>query len=182
MQSNPSGTPKPPMYADAPSSLVIYAAQSPTEYLAYVMKFPYLKNAYLRRAKTYVSPYSPGGGFTQAWMPNISNSGPPTAMAPNQGGPMPSQPHYHGQQPSSDVPTRHGTHVSTHRRDTKVGTNAQATRHVHWTFDSTFRDRRSTAGSAPVLCIPIIAVQHVVRHSQEHTNCSQPHASAAPTA
>jgi hypothetical protein len=108
-QSNPSGTPKPPMYADAPSSLVIYAAQSPTEYLAYVMKFPYLKNAYLRRAKTYVSPYSPGGGFTQAWMPNISNSGPPTAMAPNQGGPMPSQPHYHGQQPSSDVPAHRPT-------------------------------------------------------------------------
>jgi hypothetical protein len=104
MLSNPSGTPKPPMYAVAPSSSVIYAAQTPTEYLAYVMKFPYLKNAYLRRAKTYVSPYSPGGGFTQAWMPKVPNSSTPTELAPSSGGPMQSQPLYHGQHASPSIP------------------------------------------------------------------------------
>lgn len=74
MLSNPSGTPKPPMYAISPSSSIIYAAQSPTEYLAYVTIYPYLKNAYLRRAKTYISPYSPGGGFTPEWKPKPTTS------------------------------------------------------------------------------------------------------------
>lgn len=96
--SNPTGPPKPPMYAITPSSSVVCAASSPTEYLAYVMKYPYLKNAYLRRAKTYVSPYSPGGGFTQAWMPNPPASG---SAAPTPTGPVPPQGHYSGQAPAS---------------------------------------------------------------------------------
>jgi hypothetical protein len=106
MLSNPTGTPKPPMYAVTPSSSVVYAAQTPTEYLAYVMKFPYLKNAYLRRAKTYVSPYSPGGGFTEQWMPKLPDSkpGPPTAIAPRPSGPSTAQPFYHGQQATPTLP------------------------------------------------------------------------------
>jgi len=67
--STPTGTSKPPMYAVTPHSSVVYAAQTPTEYLAYVMKYPYLKNAYLRRQKTYISPYSPGGGIAPEWVP-----------------------------------------------------------------------------------------------------------------
>ncbi|KAH9878696.1 hypothetical protein IAQ61_001969 [Plenodomus lingam] len=70
MLSNPSGPPKPPKYAIIPStSSIIYAAQSPTEYLAYVMNYPYLRNAYLRRTKTYISPYSLDGGIASEWMP-----------------------------------------------------------------------------------------------------------------
>jgi hypothetical protein len=106
MLSNPSGTPKPPKYAVAPSSSVVYAAQTPTEYLVYVMKFPYLKNAYLRRAKTYVSPYSPGGGFTEAWMPKLpnSNSNTPTSIASRPSELTSHQPHYQGQHPPPSVP------------------------------------------------------------------------------
>lgn len=106
MLSTPTGTPKPQMYAVTPSSAVVYAAQTPTEYLAYVMNFPYLKNAYLRRAKTYVSPYSPGGGFTEQWMPKLPNSktGPRTAIAPRPSGPSTSQPFYHGQQAPPTLP------------------------------------------------------------------------------
>ncbi|KAL1653665.1 hypothetical protein SLS61_003813 [Didymella pomorum] len=83
MLSNPSGTPKPPMYAVTPSSSVVHAAQTPTEYLAYVMKYPYLKNAYLRRQKTYISPYSPGGGIAPEWMPKppqVASGATPTPM------------------------------------------------------------------------------------------------------
>lgn len=73
--SNPAGASKSPMYANAPSS--ISTTQSPlsqSEYLAYVTKYPYLKNAFLRRAKTYISPYSPDGGFTPEWMPKPPGS------------------------------------------------------------------------------------------------------------
>ena len=69
MPGTPTGPPKPPMYAVTPHSSVVYAAQTPTEYLTYVMQYPYLKNAYLRRQKTYISPYSPGGGINPEWMP-----------------------------------------------------------------------------------------------------------------
>lgn len=101
--SNPTGTPKPTKYADAPSSIV-YTAKSSTEYLKYLLDFPYLKNAYLRRAKTYVSPYSPGGGFSESWMPKLPNSGTPTSVAPSPGGPTPPQAHYHGQQQIPSLP------------------------------------------------------------------------------
>lgn len=107
MLSNPSGTPKPPMYATAPSIPVVHAAQTPTEYLNYILHFPYLKNAYLRRAKTYVSPYSnyPGGGFTESWMPKVSNPSTPTTIAPRSAGPTPPQPYYHGPlQPGPSLP------------------------------------------------------------------------------
>jgi hypothetical protein len=106
MLSNPSGTPKPPKYATEPSYPVVYAAQTPTEYLVYVMKFPYLKNAYLRRAKTYVSPYSPGGGFTEAWMPKLPNSSSstPTSTAVRPGEPVSHQPQYLGHQPPPNLP------------------------------------------------------------------------------
>ncbi|KAH7412194.1 hypothetical protein DE146DRAFT_601943 [Phaeosphaeria sp. MPI-PUGE-AT-0046c] len=103
VMSNPTGTPKPIKYADTPSSIV-YAAKNPTEYLAYVMNFPYLKNAYLRRAKTYVSPYSPGGGFTESWQPNQSSSSTPNSHAPRLGGPSPAQSQYHDQAPQSSTP------------------------------------------------------------------------------
>ena len=102
MLSNPTGTPKPPMYAIAPSSSVVYAAQSPTEYLIYVMNYPYLKNAYLRRAKTYVSPYSLDGRIAPEWMPKpapLQASGPPAAIAPKHitpNGSAPPQGYYHG--------------------------------------------------------------------------------------
>jgi len=107
MMSSPIGPPKPPMYANAPSIPVVSAAQNPTEYLTYVMQYPYLKNAYLRRAKTYVSPYSnyPGGGFTESWMPKVSNPSTPTAIAPRPVGPAPIQPYYHGQNhPATGLP------------------------------------------------------------------------------
>ena len=87
--SNPSGTPKPPMYAIAPSSSIFHAAQSPTEYLAYVTSYPYLKNAYLRRAKTYVSPYSLDGGIAPEWMSKSTSShagGMSTAITPKPSG------------------------------------------------------------------------------------------------
>lgn len=101
--SNPTGTPKPTKYADTPSSIV-YAAKTPTEYLAYVMQFPYLKNAYLRRAKTYVSPYSPGGGFSESWQPKQHNSSTPTALALKPGAPSPVQPQFPGQAPQPNGP------------------------------------------------------------------------------
>ncbi|KAF2129114.1 hypothetical protein P153DRAFT_376395 [Dothidotthia symphoricarpi CBS 119687] len=82
MLSNPSGTPNPPMYAVSPSSSIVYAATSPIEYLAYVTNYPYLKNAYLRRAKTYISPYSPGGGFTPEWKPKPTTARPAIAPRP----------------------------------------------------------------------------------------------------
>jgi hypothetical protein len=106
MLSSPSGTPKPPKYATEPSYPVVYAAQTPTEYLVYVMKFPYLKNAYLRRAKTYVSPYSPGGGFTEAWMPKLPNSSSstPTSITPRPGEPVEHQPQYQGHPPPPSLP------------------------------------------------------------------------------
>ncbi|EMD87602.1 hypothetical protein COCC4DRAFT_59467 [Bipolaris maydis ATCC 48331] len=85
MPSNPSGPPKPPMYAVTPSSNIIYAAQSPTEYLSYVMNYPYLRNCYLRRTKTYISPYSPDHRIAPEWMPKppvSRTSGTPTTIAP----------------------------------------------------------------------------------------------------
>ncbi|KAL5118804.1 hypothetical protein ACEQ8H_003307 [Pleosporales sp. CAS-2024a] len=100
IMSNPSGPPNPPKYANIPPSSVVYAAQTPTEYLVYVMKYPYLKNAYLRRAKTYVSPYSPGGGFTEAWMPKVPTASTPAAVVPRPG----PQPPYQGQHPTSSLP------------------------------------------------------------------------------
>ncbi|KAH8726079.1 JmjC domain-containing histone demethylation protein 3D [Phaeosphaeriaceae sp. PMI808] len=110
MLSNPSGAPKPPMYAITPSSSsssVIYAAQTPSEYLAYVMNYPYLKNAYLRRAKAYVSPYSPGGGFTESWKPKMPTPGQNTAITPNPSGPVPPPSQYSVQKiPPNGPPQR----------------------------------------------------------------------------
>ncbi len=110
--SNPSGTPKPPMYAVAPSSSVFYAAQSPTEYLAYVTNYPYLKNAYLRRAKTYVSPYSLDGGIAPEWKPKAAAPGPsgssttitPTSVKPE--GTTPSQAYFLGAPPTVPLASR----------------------------------------------------------------------------
>jgi hypothetical protein len=95
MLSNPTGPPRPTMYAVTPSSFVCHAAQSPSEYFLYLKKYPYLKNAYLRRAKTYVSPYSPEGGFTQEWMPKLPAPSMPTGLAPKLSGSAP-QGFYHG--------------------------------------------------------------------------------------
>ena len=100
LMSNPSGTPKPPKYAITPStSSIIYAAQSPTEYLTYVMKYPYLRNAYLRRTKTYISPYSPdGGGISQEWMskqPQAPRAPPAIKPAPPHGMPTSAHHGYH---------------------------------------------------------------------------------------
>ncbi|KAF2471368.1 uncharacterized protein BDR25DRAFT_223812 [Lindgomyces ingoldianus] len=99
MLSSTAGTAKSPMYANAPSSSSSssssFTAQSPqsqADYLAYITKYPYLKNAFLRRAKTYVSPYSPDGGFTPEWTPkpvngntNTATSGPQSSHRPTQG-------------------------------------------------------------------------------------------------
>jgi hypothetical protein len=93
IMGNPVGTSKPPMYAHASPSSVTTAQSPPsqTEYIAYVTKYPYLKNAFLRRAKTYVSPYSPNGGFTPEWMPKPANGSTSTqsiAPRPTSHGPM----------------------------------------------------------------------------------------------
>ncbi|KAF2261656.1 hypothetical protein CC78DRAFT_546481 [Lojkania enalia] len=79
--SNTAGTTKSPMYANAPPSPVstAHSPSSQSDYLAYVTKYPYLKNAFLRRAKTYISPYSQDGGFTPEWMPKPSNAMVPAA-------------------------------------------------------------------------------------------------------
>ncbi|KAI4631188.1 hypothetical protein J4E83_002717 [Alternaria metachromatica] len=109
MLSNPTGTPKPPMYAVTPSSEIIYAAQSPTEYLSYVMNYPYLRNCYLRRTKTYISPYSLDGGIAPEWMPKQATprtSGTPTSIAPRpiaSHGAAPS-PGYYGPPPPTGLP------------------------------------------------------------------------------
>ncbi|KAL5451896.1 hypothetical protein PMIN05_000277 [Paraphaeosphaeria minitans] len=86
--SNPAGTSKPPMYATLHSSLSTQPPSSQAEYLAYVTKYPYLKNAFLRRAKTYISPYSPNDGFTAEWAPKIPSAtgGPPNGIPPMRSG------------------------------------------------------------------------------------------------
>ncbi|KAF2180212.1 hypothetical protein K469DRAFT_693369 [Zopfia rhizophila CBS 207.26] len=84
MLSSTAGTSKSPMYANAPPSSSTSTSQSSlsqSDYLIYVTKYPYLKNAFLRRAKTYVSPYSPDGGFTPEWMPKPANSQAPIATS-----------------------------------------------------------------------------------------------------
>jgi hypothetical protein len=88
--SNPTGTSKPPGYAKTPSSS-LSTTHSPlpqSEYLAYVTKYPYLRNAFLRRAKTYVSPYSPDGGFTPEWTSKVNGSTTPiiTPRPPSSSG------------------------------------------------------------------------------------------------
>ncbi|KAF2688840.1 hypothetical protein K458DRAFT_359809 [Lentithecium fluviatile CBS 122367] len=91
--SNPTGTSKPPMYATTHSSSIDSSAQPPSsqaEYLAYVTKYPYLKNAFLRRAKTYISPYSPDGGITSEWMPKPAST---ASSYPTQRPPPLNQPH-----------------------------------------------------------------------------------------
>ena len=78
--SAPTGTSRASMYANCHSSLPTQPPSSQADYLAYVTKYPYLKNAFLRRAKTYISPYSPNGGFTAEWAPQIPSA---THGAPN---------------------------------------------------------------------------------------------------
>lgn len=98
------------MYANNYSSLSTPSPSSQAEYLAYVTKYPYLKNAFLRRAKTYVSPYSPNGGFTPEWAPKIpaGTSGPPNMMPPirpdGQPGPGLSVGFAGGMQPTLPMP------------------------------------------------------------------------------
>jgi hypothetical protein len=78
--SKPAGPTNSPMYANAPSPYSLTTSHMPSsqsEYLTYVTKYPYLKNAFLRRAKTYISPYSPDGGFSRDWPPKPT-SGTPT--------------------------------------------------------------------------------------------------------
>lgn len=69
--SKPAGSSKSPMYANAPPypNPTALIASSQNEYLIYVTKYPYLRNAFLRRAKTYISPYSPDGNFNRDWPP-----------------------------------------------------------------------------------------------------------------
>ena len=79
------------MYANAtpPSSISLPSApstQSQSSYLAYVQRYPYFKNAFLRRCKTYISPYSPDGGINPEWRaahpPNTSRH--PSSQRPAQ--------------------------------------------------------------------------------------------------
>ena len=104
MLSTPTGTPKLPMYAVTPSSSIVYAAQTPTEYLAYVMKYPYLKNAYLRRQKTYTSPYSPGGGIAPEWRQPTQSGGGTTTTPTMRNGSTGSHGYYPSPSPSSIGP------------------------------------------------------------------------------
>jgi len=109
MPSNPTGPPKPPMYAVTPSSNMIYAAQSPTEYLSYVMNYPYLRNCYLRRTQTYISPYSLDGGIAPEWMPKPPvprASATPTAIAPRPIAPNGGTPGYYGPPPTGPPAAR----------------------------------------------------------------------------
>jgi hypothetical protein len=67
----------PPMYADTPPSSCLSTAPAPLssiDYIVHVSQYPYLKNAFLRRAKTYISPYSPIGGFTPEWRPQVGST------------------------------------------------------------------------------------------------------------
>ncbi|KAL6154024.1 hypothetical protein ACJBU6_07313 [Exserohilum turcicum] len=109
--SNPSGPPKPPMYAVTPSSNIIYAAQSPTEYLSHIINYPYLRNCYLRRTKTYISPYSLDGGIAPEWTPKPPaprTSGTPTTIAPKPIAPAGSAPPqgYYGTLPTGSPAPR----------------------------------------------------------------------------
>ncbi|CAE7196171.1 hypothetical protein PTNB85_05711 [Pyrenophora teres f. teres] len=104
--SNPTGPPKPPMYAVTPSANMIYAAQSPTEYLSYIMNYPYLRNCYLRRTQTYISPYRLDGGIAPEWMPKPPvprASITPTAIAPRPVASSGGTPGYYGP-PSTGPP------------------------------------------------------------------------------
>lgn len=84
--STPTGSSRPSMYANSHSSLTTQTPSSQAEYLAYVTKYPYLKNAFLRRAKTYVSPYSPNGGFTNEWAPRVPSGASANMMPPTRPG------------------------------------------------------------------------------------------------
>ena len=77
----------PTMYATATSYSPSPTASFPhpssqMNYLAHIQRYPYLLNAYCRRKKTYVSPYSPDGGFTPEWMPCAPATG--TATTPSR--------------------------------------------------------------------------------------------------
>jgi hypothetical protein len=76
--SKPVATSNTPMYANAPPSSSAFTAHnsSSLEYITHVSKYPYLKNAYLRRAKTYISPYSQDGGFTDFGRKLTANGAP----------------------------------------------------------------------------------------------------------
>ena len=106
--SAPTGTSRASMYANCHSSLPTQPPPSQSDYLAYVTKYPYLKNAFLRRAKTYISPYSPNGGFTSEWAPQIphNTNGPPNTMNPARpGGQLtPGVPVAYGGPPNQPVP------------------------------------------------------------------------------
>lgn len=58
------------------------ASPSNSDYIAHIQKYPYLRNSYLRRPKTYQSPYAPNGGFTPAYMPIPPAQTPTTNQPP----------------------------------------------------------------------------------------------------
>ena len=44
---------------------------SQIEYLSYIQQFPFLRNSYLRRPKTYESPYASGGGISTKYLEGL---------------------------------------------------------------------------------------------------------------
>ncbi|EMD59211.1 hypothetical protein COCSADRAFT_101574 [Bipolaris sorokiniana ND90Pr] len=138
MPSNPSGPHKPPMYAVTPSSNIIYAAQSPTEYLSYVMNYPYLRNCYLRRTKTYISPYSLDHGIAPEWMPKppmSRASGTPTTIAPKPAastGSTPPQGYYGPPPTGSSVPKPSAQFQSSDAFQREMARTTQTTEAPKW--------------------------------------------------
>lgn len=136
-QSAPNGTNKPSMYAITHPSSTTFTQPPSTqsEYLAYVTKYPYLKNAFLRRAKTYISPYSPNGGFTPEWMPKLASStgttsntmapAPPSTGQPSPGlGPVYTQGTHHSYVPR---PTAQFQSADAFRQDLNKASQSPAT-------------------------------------------------------
>jgi hypothetical protein len=65
-----------------PSQRAHSASVSTNEsYICHIMKYPYLKNAFLRRPKTYTSPYATGGGFTPEYQDKLVSNGVKTSQS-----------------------------------------------------------------------------------------------------
>ena len=53
---------------------------SQTEYLSYIQQFPYLRNSYLRRPKSYESPYAPANGISTKYLKYLLQQQEPEAQ------------------------------------------------------------------------------------------------------
>ena len=53
---------------DKPNEAQNYGSMSQPEFLTYIQRYPYLRNSYLRRPKTYQSPYAADGGISKDYI------------------------------------------------------------------------------------------------------------------